>query len=269
MTGITETTGLVAGSGRVTRFSQPNGRQCFADVMEQKSCTDDDIHTAGQRDTVSEMEKPNGFLDQQSLPEGEARDAFVSDEWLNGESAAECLISESGPGSLMVSYPFRHLAVGLLDYQKTGSEMSLLPVSAASTEVPEITLNGMGPLTGKQKTSLIPDTYMPGIGRAGDTYPLWNWIQKNSERSSQATLSGREGMNRYAVDPHLSAAGSLLTRNISYLRSSDGQTKVVLRDYRADEVSLTLWYNQIREQLKHHQGLVINGKAQESVRVTE
>lgn len=267
MTGITETQSLVAYSDQVIRHPQQNGRHSFADVMEQKGHSDEGIHTGGQRDAAGEMEKPNSSRSLPSLQEGETCDALVSDMWLNGESEAERLISESGTGALMVSYPFRHLAVGLLDYQKTGSEMTLPPISAA--EATETSQNVLRALTGEQNARSIPLTYGAVSRRSGDIYSLWNWIQKNSERSNQVSLNDSEGMNRYVVAPQLSTARTLLSRNISYLRSSDGRTKVVLRDYRADEVSLALWYNQVREQLRNHQGLVINGKDQKSAKVTE
>ncbi|EJI1278690.1 hypothetical protein ACT21L_000117 [Vibrio vulnificus] len=96
---------------------------------------------------------------------------------------------------------------------------------------------------------------------SGDPHQLlFCYSQKSESRSSRLELIPNETVKgRFLNEPELKVVSAFVSRNLSYIKKANGGVKLVLRDYRSDEVALARWYLKSRNQLHTHNEVVING----------
>jgi len=179
-----------------------------------------------------------------------------------GEIESEILMSHSDANSITLSYPFKLTAHGNLDYLDLKSNLSKGEGNRLISQMPFSAQEEFGIQVGtNNKDHLLNRSVQRKLDRSHQQLFL-KLMQEPLKTNTKEELTSPKSINKYTEEPKVSALVAFLSRNISYIRTNDGRTKVVLRDYRSDEVSLALLYNKIRSQLQEHQEVVINGKSQ-------
>lgn len=164
--------------------------------------------------------------------------------------------SEIGLDSVKVLYTLGVNAKGYLDYIDTNLD------SGAMID------NQMGPLVSSEPRIIA--SYKPGNyynfqvkvnEYSGVRHQLpFDYSQKSEYRSSRVERTANETVKgRFINEPELKAVSEFVLRNLSYIKKANGGVKLVLRDYRSDEVALAKWYLKSRNQLHTHNEVVING----------
>ncbi|MGF1731280.1 hypothetical protein [Photobacterium kasasachensis] len=178
------------------------------------------------------------------------------------EIESEILVSHSDENSVTLSYPFKLTAHGKLDYLESKSELLKREGNVFASKISLSAKEELSIQVGNNsKDHLVNRSVLTRI-ESSQQQLFMKLTHEPLNASIKEAQANPKSIRKYAEEPKLSVLAAFVSRNISYIRSNDGRTKVVLRDYRADEVSLSLLYGRIRNQLQEHQEVIINGKSQ-------
>ncbi|KUI97015.1 hypothetical protein [Vibrio sp. MEBiC08052] len=214
---------------------------------QSPSMSDDDIH-ALQQDIQERLVEKRRALDES----GEDAPAEVA---VHAEKTDDSQ-------AVSLTYPLTAFAHGHLDYLDSvmigqnvkRSAAVVVPTGDLTYHEVPINHRSGGNMTTMSSTIASPDQ---GGGKVGFGYQ-----QFEQSGASKNNIGNEVSAGRHINEAKLNFLAKHLSRNVSYVRTHDGQIKIVIRDYNTDKQALFNWYHDNKSYLGHHHILVINGERQ-------